>query len=259
MPEVSALTTDMLSLFTPSTTLLLLAISTLYSLTLSSHPRTPSFSLDYLLHLMSILFPPLPYIYFLTISYILTLLAISKPIHATPFLIAVWYTLLYGIHALNTRLGNGKARKVVWREQIAVVTGGAGGLGWMIAEVLERKGCGVVVWDVKKPDEWTEDEEGIRWYKVDVGDSEAVEKAYEKVKRDVCTISFRHVPKAHLFLFSICTVTKEEVIRLGRIVLIMLYADSTTARHPNHPDKQRRNRKRSPLALPNTIPIHPHL
>lgn len=72
----------------------------------------------------------------------------------------------------------------------------------MVAEVLERRGCGVVVWDVKKPDEWTEneDEEGIKWYKVDVGHAEAVEKAYEKVKRDVCIISFRHVPKAHLFL-----------------------------------------------------------
>lgn len=73
----------------------------------------------------------------------------------------------------------------------------------MIAEVLERRGCGVVVWDVKKPDEWTEDEEGIRWDKVDVGDAEAVENAYEKVKRDVCIISFRHVPKAHLFLSNI--------------------------------------------------------
>ncbi|THX85105.1 NAD(P)-binding protein [Aureobasidium pullulans] len=189
MRKVSALTTDILSLFTPSTTILLLSISTLYSITLSPHPHTPSFSLDYLLHLTSILFPPLPYIYFLAISYILTLLAISKPIHATPFLIAVWYTILYGIRALNTRFGNGKARKVVWGQQIAVVTGGAGGLGWMIAEVLERKGCGVVVWDVKKPDEWTEneDEEGIRWYKVDVGDAEAVEKAYEKVKRDLGT------------------------------------------------------------------------
>lgn len=201
MREVSALTTDILSLFTPSTTLILLLISTLYSITLSPHPRTPSFSLDYLLHLTSILFPPIPYIYFLTISYILTLLAISKPIHGTPFLLAVWYTLLYGARALNTRFGNGKARKVVWREQIAVVTGGAGGLGWMIAEVLERRGCGVVVWDVKKPDEWTEDEEGIRWYKVDVGDAEAVEKAYEKVKRDVCIISFRHVPKSTSFPF----------------------------------------------------------
>lgn len=213
MPEVSALTTlNMLSLFTPSTTLLLLAISTLYSLTLSPHPRTPSFSLDYLLHLTSILFPPLPYIYFLTISYTLTLLATSKPVSATPFLIAVWYTLLYGARALNTRFGNGKARKVVWREQIAVVTGGAGGLGWMIAEVLERRGCGVVVWDVKKPDEWTEDEdeEGIRWYKVDVGDAEAVVKAYEKVKRDVCIISFRHVPKAHLFLCNIAPSRKKK-------------------------------------------------
>lgn len=80
----------------------------------------------------------------------------------------------------------------------------------MIAEVLERRGCGVVVWDVQRPQEWTEDEEGIKWYRVNVGDADAVEKAYEKVKSDVCIIPSRHIPKAHLFLSSICTVTKKK-------------------------------------------------
>jgi NAD(P)-dependent dehydrogenase (short-subunit alcohol dehydrogenase family) len=80
---------------------------------------------------------------------------------------------------------------LVWSNQIAVITGGAGGLGWLIAKILELKGVGVVVWDVKAPDEWSESEEeegGVKWMQVDVGDADAVEKAYGEVVRDVGSV-----------------------------------------------------------------------
>ena len=82
---------------------------------------------------------------------------------------------------------------MIWDRQIAVVTGGAGGLGFLIAKILELKGVEVVVWDIRAPDEWDETEEaegGIKWMKVDVGNAEEVEVAYKKVVDQVCRSFF---------------------------------------------------------------------
>lgn len=86
---------------------------------------------------------------------------------------------------------------MVWSDQVAVVTGGAGGLGWLVAKLLELKGAEVAVWDVKAPEEWNEhdESEGIKWYKVDVGNAEEVDSAYKKVQKDVrrgCFFLSRH-------------------------------------------------------------------
>ncbi|KAH0339763.1 NAD(P)-binding protein, partial [Aureobasidium melanogenum] len=169
--------------------LTLLSLTILYFLTLSPLPTTPSLSLDYLLHLTRIVFPPLGHIYSLCIGYTLSILVINSAVPLAPIVVAVWYTLLYATTALNTRLGHGKARKVVWSDQIAVVTGGAGGLGWLVARLLQLKGAEVVVWDIKAHEEWNEDDddEGIKWYKVDVGDAEEVDAAYKKVQNDLGT------------------------------------------------------------------------
>lgn len=178
---------------TPTFSLILFTLTTLYFLTLSPLLTTPSFSLDYLLHLSRILFPPLSQVYSLCTGYILCHLVVSSAIPMAPILVAAWYTILCATTALNTRLGHGKAKKVVWSRQIAVVTGGAGGLGWLIAKILQLKGVEVIVWDIRAPEEWNEDEEdaqGIKWYKVDVGNAEEVESAYRKVCNDVRSALF---------------------------------------------------------------------
>lgn len=82
---------------------------------------------------------------------------------------------------------------MIWREQIAVVTGGAGGLGWLVAKILELKGAEVVVWDIRAPEEWDEQEGGVKWYKVDVGDADAVETAYQRVVEEVCSAFLLHL------------------------------------------------------------------
>ncbi|KAG9517575.1 NAD(P)-binding protein, partial [Aureobasidium melanogenum] len=173
----------------PAFLLTLLTLSILYLLTLSPLPTTPSWNLDYLLHLTRIFFPPLGHIYSLCIGYTLSILVINSAIPVAPVVVALLYTLLYSASALNTRLGHGKAKKVVWSDQIAVVTGGAGGLGWLVAKLLELKGAEVVVWDIKAPEEWNEDDEDedIKWYKVDVGNAEEVDSAYRKVQNDIGT------------------------------------------------------------------------
>ncbi|CAD0087655.1 unnamed protein product [Aureobasidium vineae] len=168
--------------------LTLIPLSLLYTLTLSPLPSSPSFSLDYLLHLCCILFPPLAQVYSLCLGYILCILTLHSTIPLAPILVGVCYSLLYTLSALNTRFGHGPRRKITWSEQTAVITGGAGGLGWLIAQILERKGATVVVWDIKPPQGYSEDaEEGVKWYKVDVGQAEQVENAYARVKEDLGT------------------------------------------------------------------------
>jgi hypothetical protein len=203
MPDPTLLSrtlTTLSSALTPALLTSLSLLTLLYFLTLSPHPKTPSFSLDYTLHIISFLFPPLWTINSLFFSYTLCLLALSKPLSLTPAIIVTWYTLLYTLTALNTRLGNGAARPLIWGEQIAVITGGAGGLGWLIAKILELKGVTVVVWDIKRPEEWTKDEEeegGVKWYKVDIGNAEEVEKAYKRVVDDVRSRLFFFAPLSH--------------------------------------------------------------
>ena len=74
--------------------------------------------------------------------------------------------------------------------------------------------------------------------------------------------SFSSCPKKHISSFPVFAPSrKNEISGSKEAVLnnVVLYTNCTIARHPNHPDKQRRNRKRSSPALPNTIPIHPYL
>ncbi|KAI5243416.1 NAD(P)-binding protein [Aureobasidium subglaciale] len=186
-PNPSDLLSEVTSLLKPSFLTLISIITILYTLTLSPLPSTPASSLDYLLHLASFLFPPIQFIWSCALGSFLSYLAIAKTPSYLPFALATWYTLLYSLSAINTRVGNGKARKLVWNQQIAVITGGAGGLGWLVAKILELKGVSVAVWDVKAPEESEREEGGVQWYRVDVTDVQEVEKAWQRVKDDLGT------------------------------------------------------------------------
>ncbi|KAI5204434.1 NAD(P)-binding protein [Aureobasidium subglaciale] len=185
--DLSNLTTHLTALLTPQFLTLISILSILYILTLSPLSSTPALSLDYLLYSTSFLFPPIQFIWSCALGSYLSYLAIAKQPSYLPLAIAVWYTILYSLSAINTRFGHGKARKVAWSEQVAAITGGAGGLGWLIAKILELKGASVAVWDVKAPEEYEEEEGGVKWYKVDVTDVEEVQKAWQRVKHDLGT------------------------------------------------------------------------
>ena len=81
---------------------------------------------------------------------------------------------------------------MVWEREVVVITGGGGGLGGVLGEVLGMRGGGVGVLDLKGGGEEGVDgeEEGmgggrVRWYKCDVGDAEEVERVWERVVSDV--------------------------------------------------------------------------
>ena len=131
----------------------------------------------------------------IAIVFYLCLASIHK--HKTPLAFyTLWYTAFLAIIELsmyiNHRVTYGKYRKVSWEDEVVVITGGAQGLGRVIAEMVMRKGGKVAVLDVRAPDREAEEEMerwDLVWEVVDVYDEEKVKEAVERV---VSEVSFKH-------------------------------------------------------------------
>lgn len=67
-----------------------------------------------------------------------------------------------------------------------MITGGASGLGLLIAEVYGMRGASVAVLDVKELE--SGESRGVYVYKCDVGDQKQIAKAAIEIERDVSTI-----------------------------------------------------------------------
>ena len=95
-------------------------------------------------------------------------------------------TALYFLDVLNKQIAFSKPRKVDFSDEVIVITGGASGLGLLIAEVYGMRGATVAVLDVK--DLESGEARGVSVYKCDVGDKEQVKKVAIEIERDVCPI-----------------------------------------------------------------------
>lgn len=67
-----------------------------------------------------------------------------------------------------------------------MITGGANGLGKIIAETYGMRGASVAVLDVSGPEKESEGLAGVQYYQCDVGDADAVEAAARKIEKEVC-------------------------------------------------------------------------
>ncbi|KAF9972453.1 hypothetical protein BGZ73_004435 [Actinomortierella ambigua] len=101
----------------------------------------------------------------------------------------VYAALLYTVRivmAMNTRYqragGNGGERsKIDWGEEVVLITGGASGIGLMLAEALAIRQIEVVVLDVKP----VETALGIESYICDVSDPKDIARAAKLIREDV--------------------------------------------------------------------------
>jgi hypothetical protein len=91
-------------------------------------------------------------------------------------------TALYFLDVLNKQIAFSKPRKVDFSDEVIVVTGGASGLGLLIAEVYGMRGATVAVLDVK--DLESGEARGVSVYKCDVGDKDQVAKVAIEIERD---------------------------------------------------------------------------
>lgn len=119
----------------------------------------------------------------------LCLRALATPYHNPEFIFAcVWATLvtLWTILGVfNQRLAYGVPRQVDWDEEVVVITGGARGLGKVLAEMFGMRGASVGVLDVVEMERESEGLAGVKHYECDVSDAEAVDKAKQQIEKDV--------------------------------------------------------------------------
>lgn len=142
---------------------------------------------------------------------VLCLRAQVTPYTDRAFILATGYaillTLLAVAKAVNQRIAYGLPRTVNLSEEVVVITGGASGLGLLIARVYGLRGVSVAVLDVKEVaevDEWDEIS-GVEYYQCDIGNRKEVERTARRIEKDVC-----------LFLpIFICLFTWLTLLKLG--------------------------------------------
>ena len=132
----------------------------------------------------------------------LCLRAVATRYEAPEFIGAcIWATLvtLWAVlGVVNRRIAYGLPREVDWDEEVVVITGGANGLGKILAETYGMRGASVAVLDVQKPEKESEGLAGVQFYTCDVGDASAVEKAKQQIEKDVCRQSINTGVSLHL-------------------------------------------------------------
>jgi len=96
---------------------------------------------------------------------------------------ASFLTLLYFLNVLNKQIAYSKPRKVDLSEEVIVITGGASGLGLLVAEVYGMRGATVAVLDVQ--DLESGEARGVTHYKCDISDRAQVIKVATQIEQDV--------------------------------------------------------------------------
>jgi hypothetical protein len=115
----------------------------------------------------------------------LSLRAVTIPYSHISFQLTTIYasviTLLWVLGSWNRTIAYGSPRKV--GDEIVLITGGANGLGKVIADFYSMKGSSVVVLDIEEPK--NDEEDGVEYYKCDVGNSIQVKAVCDKIIEEV--------------------------------------------------------------------------
>ncbi|KAK3320919.1 hypothetical protein B0T19DRAFT_430950 [Cercophora scortea] len=108
---------------------------------------------------------------------------------APPMLVSIawasFISLCWILGTFNQRLAYGLPREVDLSEEVIVITGGASGLGLLIAEVYGMRGATVAVLDIQDMDHL--EARGVTYYKCDVSDKAQVLRVAGEIERDLGT------------------------------------------------------------------------
>ncbi|KAF2458746.1 hypothetical protein BDY21DRAFT_385207 [Lineolata rhizophorae] len=124
---------------------------------------------------------------------------------------AALLTLLFVVDTISRRVAFGLPRDVELEEEVVVITGGAGGLGALIAEVYGLRGVSVAVLDIRDEKEVGGALQGVTYYQCDVGDRQQVEKTAEKIRKELGTPTILINNAAIMHGKSILDLTHEEI------------------------------------------------
>ncbi|PNY29922.1 Short-chain dehydrogenase/reductase family 16C member 6 [Tolypocladium capitatum] len=108
---------------------------------------------------------------------------------APPMVVSIaWATLVtlcWAANVVNQRVAHGPPRDVDLGEEVIVITGGASGLGMLVAEVYGMRGATVAVLDIK--DMENGEARGVTYYRCDVSDKAQVAKVAAQIEKDLGT------------------------------------------------------------------------
>lgn len=122
---------------------------------------------------------------------VLSLRAVGLDWADTSLRVTIAMFLLSGLarvlSTLNHRLVNGPPRKVIWDQEVVVITGGGSGLGLLLAEVYGLKGCSVAVIDVNETASGIVRNMGdeVRFYHCDITDPARLGEVAVRIEQDV--------------------------------------------------------------------------
>jgi hypothetical protein len=127
--------------------------------------------------------------------------AVGAPYESFEFRITCAYataiTLIWMLSIINKRVAYGRPREVDWDEEVVVITGGASGLGNILAETYGMRGASVAILDIQKPEKESEGLAGAQFYHCDVSDAASVEKAKDQIKSEVRPVNISTTPTQH--------------------------------------------------------------
>lgn len=163
----------------------------------STTPWTTHLTLDTLLKVLThTLLNP-----FLAWILVLCLRAQVTPSTDPAWLLSISYasflTLVHIARVINYRIAHGVPRTVDPAREVVLVTGGASGLGLLIAQMYGMKGASVAVLDIRNVAEDEVEEVfgvGVRFFRGDVGDRRVLEGVKGRIVEEVCRF-----PKLHYF------------------------------------------------------------
>ncbi|ORY55073.1 short-chain dehydrogenase [Pseudomassariella vexata] len=110
----------------------------------------------------------------------------AKPMMATSAW-AVAVTLVWMGNMMSHKIAYGMHREVDLSEEVIVVTGGASGLGLLVAEVYGMRGATVAVLD--KAELESNDARGITYYKCDITDKAQIARVAGEIEKDLGAVT----------------------------------------------------------------------
>ncbi|KAL4938504.1 hypothetical protein BDV06DRAFT_52869 [Aspergillus oleicola] len=122
---------------------------------------------------------------------VLCLRAQATPYSHPAFIIASGYasflTALDIAFMISDRIAYGIPRTVDFDEEVVVVTGGASGVGKLIAQIYALRGVSVAVLDVAEEVKGEGDAGRVEYYRCDIGVRDEVERVAERIVQDLGT------------------------------------------------------------------------
>lgn len=108
-----------------------------------------------------------------------------------PIRVSIWYatfiTVCWTLGQVNRRFAFGLPREVNLEDEVIVITGGASGLGLLLAEVYGMRGASVAVLDVR--DMENGEARGVTYYKCDVTNKQELARVSRQIEEDVSQAS----------------------------------------------------------------------